>query len=131
MKAIERALAAVIDGDLDALPLVLATDQVDLLGAAITLPQLTITKSALIRVLTAWRNCDDYASHVQQWASFVRRGYVSGNANGPVQRIDIDYDTNNEELIAEILGRLDEIGDVIDGEVDADELQNMLIALSS
>ena len=51
---------------------------------------------------------------VQGWASFVRRGHLPGVA-GPIKPIEIDYDLCAEDQIAEIISRLDEIGDVIDG----------------
>ena len=131
MKEIEGAIAAVVDGDLDALPLIFAASQSDLLHAATNMRPLTISKGSLIRVLTAWCGGDSTANGVQQWASFVRRGYVSGEKIGELQPIDIVYDKKDEDLIVEIIGRLDEIGDAIDGEVDARERQGMLRILSA
>ncbi len=131
MEAIEGSILNVVNGDLYALPVILEADQSELLQAAANLPQLMITKITMIRVLTALRCGDITADRVQQWASFVRRGYVSGKGSGGIQPIDIAYDKGNEELIAEIIARLDEIGDLIDGEVDAIEQQEMLTALCS
>jgi hypothetical protein len=101
------------------------------LGAAATLPPLIISRSALIRVLKNWRSGRFGADDVQRWASFVRRGYVSGNTSGAAYPIDIDYDAVDEELIVQIIGRFDQIGDIIDGTVDGDEQEAMLAILEA
>lgn len=57
----------------------------------------------------------------QRWASFVRRGFVAGDGSRlPVTPLLIDYEPEHEDAIVEVIGRLDEIGDVIDGEVPDD-----------
>ncbi len=62
----------------------------------------------------------------QEWASFVRRGYVAGRSERPVRPLAIDYDDACEEEIAAVVARLDEIGDVVDGEVSASEILDLL-----
>ena len=126
MKTIETAIAAVVVGDLSGLSTLRAANHPDLLDTAATLPRLTISRSALIRVLKTWRSGRCGAADVQQWASFVRRGYVSQKTSGALRPIDIEYDAVDEELIVEIIGRLDEIGDQIDGNVDDVERAEML-----
>lgn len=131
MTTLASAIAAVVDGDLNSLSTVLAANHDDLLRAAAELPDLTISRPALIKVLKAWRSGLGSADDVQRWASFVRRGYIAGQFHGGVTPIDIDYDANDEELIVEIIGRFDEIGDLIDGHIDDNEQQAMLKALET
>ena len=61
----------------------------------------------------------------QKWASFVRRGYVSGMSKGPIQALTINCLQQNEDLIVEILTRLDEVGDSIDGSIECDEIKRL------
>jgi hypothetical protein len=77
-------------------------------------------------VITGWRSGIYTAKDVQMWASFVRRGYVSQRNIGEARPISIAYDTDDEALIVEIVGRFDEIGDKIDGEIDDNERKEML-----
>ena len=126
MKRLEDALLGVVEGNLDNLTIVLDTPHADLLRAAENLPPISMSRSALIRVLNEWRMDRYGAFEVQQWASFVRHGFVVGGRDGPIQPIDIAYDPVAEEVIVEVVGRLTEIGDVIDGTVDDIERQKML-----
>ena len=129
MKDLEAAIAAVVEGDVNRLSTVLTADHLELLDAAAKLPPLSVSRSALTRVLKEWRSGRCSADDVQKWASFVRRGYVSGKTSGSLRPIDIEYDAMDEELIVEIIGRFDEIGDLIDGSIDDNEQEEMLRAL--
>jgi len=129
MKDLEAAIAAVVEGDVNRLSTVLTADHLELLDAATKLSSLSVSRSALTRVLKEWRSGHCSADDVQQWASFVRRGYVSGKVSDGLRPIDIEYDAMDGELIVEIIGRLDEIGDLIDGRVDSSEQEEMLRAL--
>lgn len=129
MEDLEAAIAAVVDGDVNRLSTLLTADHLELRDAAAKLPHLSVSRSALLRVLKEWRSGHCSADDVQQWASFVRRGYVSGKTSGGVRPIDIEYDAKDEELIVEIIGRFDEIGDLIDGRIDDTEQEEMLRAL--
>lgn len=130
MKTLEMTIAAIVAGDLNGLTMVKAADHPDLLDAAARLPPLTISRPALAKVLKSWRSGHCNADDVQQWASFVRRGYIAG-IRGAVRPIDIEYDALDEDLIVEIIGRLDEIGDMIDGEVSDNEREAMLRILEA
>jgi len=131
MKTLETTIAAIVAGDPSGLSMVKAANHPDLLDAAARLPSRTISRPALAKLLTSWRSDRCTADDVQQWASFVRRGYVAGVPVGPVRPIDIEYDARDEDLIVEIIGRLDEIGDLIDGEVDDNEREEMLRILEA
>jgi hypothetical protein len=62
----------------------------------------------------------------QAWASFMRRGFVEGSADGALQPIDIEFEDPWEDAISAAVSRLDEIGDVIDGEVTTGEALDLL-----
>lgn len=128
MEDLGAAIAAVVQGDVNHLSTVLAADHLELLDAATKLPPLSVSRSALTRVLNGWRSGHCSADDVQKWASFVRRSYVAGNSGG-IRPIDIEYDAIDEELIIKIIGRFDEIGDLIDGSIDDNEQKEMLRAL--
>lgn len=66
----------------------------------------------------------------QQWASFIRRGYFENQPSGRGGKpLEIDYDSAYEDAIAEVVSRLDEIGDVVDGDVP-DEAETALLLYS-
>jgi len=62
---------------------------------------------------------------VQRWGSFVRRGYY-GTTDGPIRPLDIDYDPLAEDLIAEVVARLDGLGDPVDGTLSDEEIQELI-----
>ena len=101
------------------------------------LSALVVTPKAVRAVLLALQQQQVPPYLVQQWASFVRRGYFAnpdgqpGPATQPIAPIDIEYDLSFEDQIAEIISRLDEIGDLIDGEVTDAEIAIMLQSLEA
>lgn len=129
MEDLGAAIAAVVQGDVNHLSTVLVADHLQLLDAATKLSPLTVSRSALTRVLNGWRSGHCSADDVQKWASFVRRGYVSGEASDGLRPIEITYDAMDEELIIKIIGRFDEVGDLIDGSIDDNEQEEMLRTL--
>lgn len=48
----------------------------------------------------------------------------------PIFPIDIEYEVEKEDLIVEIISRLDELGDIVDGKIDKIEIDNFLQQLS-
>ncbi|MFD7073105.1 hypothetical protein ACFV9G_02750 [Nocardioides sp. NPDC059952] len=63
---------------------------------------------------------------VQAWASFVSAGFVANRSPGPIRPVEIDFEEAWEDAISEAVSRLDEIGDVLDGEVSEGELLDLL-----
>jgi len=126
MESLKACLVAVVAGNVGELPLLQSCSHAEILNASAQLPQLIVSRSALVNVLRTWRsgNCD--ADMVQNWASFVRRGYIARNESGRLGPIDIAYDENDEDLIVEIISRFDELGDDIDGEINNNEQEQML-----
>ncbi len=55
-----------------------------------------------------------------------RRGYVAGRDLHAIRPLDIDYEDACEEEIAAAVSRLDEIGDLVDGEVSTGEILDLL-----
>lgn len=126
---LESAIASIMDGELRDLPTILSSSHSEIENATTKLPQLSVSRSSLIKVLSEWRLGHITADDVQRWASFVKRGYVSGKAIGRLRPINIQYDAVDEDLIVEIVGRLDEIGDQVDGFIDDNEQNQMLQTL--
>lgn len=124
-----QALLRVLHGDLRDFALIQGSIHSDLEKAAGELGDLVLSKAAVRTALEAWRDGRISDVQVQAWASFVRRGYVSG-VTGPVRSIDIYYEEAFEDLIASVIARLDELGDIIDGEISDKELTEMLSSLS-
>jgi hypothetical protein len=122
-----RDLMHAVEGDLDAFSLLLHQDHATLLKSSSGPGTLIVTPDAVRRVLVALRAGQVSPALVQQWASFVRLGFTSLR-NGPIKPVDIDYDPKSEDAIVEVVGRLDEIGDLIDGEVTNDEIERLLAA---
>jgi hypothetical protein len=121
------ALAQVLSGDPLALPLITPIALAELREAASALGSpLVVTRAATVAVLKGLNEATYSPEQVQGWASFVRRGYVASQAEGSIRPLDIDYDETWEESIAAAISRLDEIGDVIDGEVTQGEMLDLL-----
>jgi hypothetical protein len=128
MEILDTALTAVLAGDLSYLTAVRTADHADLQRAAARLPELSVSRLALINVLDGWRDGRWSDHHVQKWASFMRRGHAVEWKGGKLP-IDISYDAHDEDLIAEIISRFDELGDLIDGIISDDEQREMLRSL--
>jgi hypothetical protein len=120
---IERVVA----GDIKAFAILAAQSETSLRKHADQLPDLILSVPAVLAVLDAWERGDVSPQQVQAWASFVRRGYISGSGPGPVTPIPIDYDVHDEDRIAEAIARLDEIGDLIDGNPSPGEVRSLLL----
>ncbi len=119
-------LTETIQGNLDAFRIVREQTHEAIRECRARLPSLTLTTHALYNVLSAMQLGQTAPSDVQQWASFVRRGYIAGTKTSAIEPINIDYEVSHEEQIAEIVSRLDEIGDIVDGNISDDELAAMI-----
>jgi hypothetical protein len=124
-------LQQVIGGNYEHFDTLLVSEHAALQAAAIAIPRLCVGKEAVLKVLQDWKSGRLTDVQVQQWASFVRRGYVRLVNSEPIKALEIDYDGPSETLIAECLGRLDEIGDQVDGVVSDVEVSKMIRSLQS
>jgi hypothetical protein len=128
MQSTHYPLDRAIRGDLDAFAYLLGEPGV---GVEIgrSRPGQMLTPQGVRRVLMAFRHRKAPPELVQQWASFMRRGYLPDHAPGAVSPVTIDYHQPAESAIVEIIARLDEIGDEIDGEISSEEIDDMLRSL--
>ena len=124
--ALQRELRITIAGDTAAMSRIASAPQSELLLAAEHCADLALSPQAVARVLEGLLNRTVSPSDAQQWASFVRRGFVAPQPSGPVRAVDIAYDPEHEEVLATVVSRLDEIGDLVDGEVSDHELAQLL-----
>ncbi|SDJ37928.1 hypothetical protein SAMN05444157_3083 [Frankineae bacterium MT45] len=126
---IVAALDAVLMGDVGGIPVLQAADPAELASCAASMP-LVMNHEAVANVLQKFGSGQISAEDAQRWASLVRWGFIAGQSGSePTGPIDIDWELKYEDEIAEAVGRLDELGDIIDGTIDQDEvsyLVNML-----
>jgi hypothetical protein len=125
-QSVAEALAALIGGDLSGCDLVAAVPHRELLEAASD-RHLVVTRESVIAVLRALLLGAASPSAAQCWASLVRRGYAK--LEGPTRPLDIEYDVSAEDEIVEVVGRLDQIGDAVDGTISRSELLDLLLLL--
>ncbi|MGO4860231.1 hypothetical protein [Arthrobacter sp. 2MCAF14] len=130
--AVQRALAQVLKGEVLSLPVLMSIDHVALREAAASFGgALVISPGAVVSVLRGLDQGVYPNDLVQSWASFVRRGYIANQKGGPIQPLNIDYEEVWENPIVEAVSRLDEIGDIIDGEISSDEVRDLIQLLGS
>lgn len=129
-KLTPQDLVDAVNGDLEAFALVLKQPHTIIQECRQALSELVLLPEVVRNVLIQLQRHVASPPEVQQWASFVMHGYVAGSKGGPILPIDIDYAPSTEEQIADVILRLDEIGDLIDGEISDDELASMIQKLS-
>ncbi|WP_146145851.1 hypothetical protein [Arthrobacter woluwensis] len=92
---------------------------------------LIVERSAVFAVLHHLLEGRFPLPQIQQWASFVRWGYVAtANVDEAVRPLDIEFEEAWEEEISTIIERLDEIGDQIDGSLDRAQIISLLMLLN-
>jgi hypothetical protein len=123
---LERA----ITGDMGAFAMVRVQDHAVLIEAEGGKRPLVLTPAAVLRVLRSLQSGHLSPELAQAWASFVSRGYVARRppAEGPIGPLTIDWDRTAESAMADVLSRMDELGDAIDGTIDNDEAERSLEA---
>lgn len=122
--ALQRALR----GDPTAMGDISGADHASLRDAADAIGQpLIVTRGAAAGVLCGLIDDRFSPTAAQAWASFMRRGYIEGSAErGPIEPIEIEFEEAWEDAISAAVSRLDEIGDLIDGEVTSGEALDLL-----
>lgn len=127
---LSHILLQIVAGDLTHFDQLFHISGDDLVKARNQIKDLTLTNKAILRVLSEFQNAILTEEQVQQWASFIRWGYIGMNQNsGPIRPIDIEFQEEFEEPIIEALSRLDELGDIVDGEIGQDELNQLISSL--
>ena len=121
------AIGAALSGDVAAAELLAAFPHSELLES-VDGWELVVTKFCVRRVVEGLLQRQVSAEDAQRWSSFIRRGYLdSGQA--PIAPLRINYEPDDEDLIVEVVSRLDELGDLVDGEIDEVELRRFLDSL--
>ncbi|KQQ94580.1 hypothetical protein ASF62_10955 [Leifsonia sp. Leaf325] len=132
IRELSDALKDAVQGDASAVSDIVGASHASLKEAAHAIgTPLVVRRASVIRILQELLNGRTSPSAVQAWASLMRRGYVARAAEGPIESIDIDYDQQWEDGIAMVISRLDEIGDVVDGEIDNAEAHELLQSLGA
>jgi hypothetical protein len=128
--AVRALLVRLVSGDTDALPSLARLSQEELIRSA-SGTELVVHAEAVAKVLLSLSAQSIDAQTAQRWASFVRRGFFEGRSSDEgIKPIPIDYDEAYGDAIADAVSRLDEIGDVIDGDVpDETETEFLLHSL--
>jgi hypothetical protein len=128
---LSSALIQVLEGEPHQLRTLQTADHSALLAAATSLRvPLLVTRMALASVLRGLEGRAVSPEEAQRWASFVRRGYFGRSGGDPIQPLDIAYEEESEDAIVEVVARLDEIGDAVDGEVSPKEIRELLQLLA-
>jgi len=122
---IAELISKVVAGDLHAFEELLKFDPVCIDKHIEALPEFTLAKHAVRKVLLSLLGAEFNRQVIQQWASFVRHGYF-GRMSGPRGQVSIWYDESAEDPIADAVCRLDELGDEIDGTITSEELTKMI-----
>jgi hypothetical protein len=117
------ALVSAVSGDPHAMSVVAAADHTDLRATAPS--PLAVSREAAVAVLLGLNQGTITPDEAQRWASFVRWGHAA-DTSGPIRPLDIDYEDPWEDAIVEAVGRLDQIGDLVDGEVTPGEVLDLL-----
>ena len=127
---LRSALTRVISGDVIAIATLLDVPH-QRVAADTDGISLTVRRESVARVLRNLAQQEITGSQAQQWASFVRYGHVpQPDSHEPIKPVRIGYEADYEGAIADVISRLDEIGDLIDGEVpDAAEISALLALL--
>ena len=122
-EALERAL----QGDANAIADISTADHPSVREAERSIgAPLVVKRAAAVSILRGLIDGRFSPAAAQAWASFMRRGFVQGAADGPIQPIDIEFEDAWEDAISAAVSRLDEIGDVVDGEVTTGEALDLL-----
>jgi|SRR5215471_13667844 len=130
MRQIEsRDIERLVDGDLSVVEVIRGAPQGAVRSAWEHSSQPTLTAAAVRRVLSDLAAGTAEPELVQQWASFIMRGYLEP-IGPPTRPIDIEYEPDSEDPIIEAIAVLEQIGDTIDGEPSAEQLRQLIEDLS-
>ena len=125
-------LASSLQGDVAAFARLEQQPHAVLVQWAAQLPVLILGPDGVLAVLEALEQQTAATPLIQRWASFVSRGYLAnGGTQGwePIKPLDIPYVVAAEDQIIEVLARLNELGDIVDGTIDTDELHELVASL--
>ncbi len=131
LTTVARLLEQLVAGDLSELNQLLLSSHATMEQARGEIGDLLLTRRAVLRVLAGLEAGTFDPQKVQQWASLMRRGYVpvAVPEGLPVRALDIEWEEEFEEQIAYVISRLDELGDIVDGKIDENEMTELILML--
>jgi hypothetical protein len=118
-------ILSVLSGNASLLQMLKRQDEIERVGKEIPENKLAVVSSAVRRVLTALLRKEITSGQAQAWASFVRRGFIPTDQK-LLKPLPIFYQQECEDDIAEAISRMDELGDIIDGTMDDDEIRELI-----
>lgn len=121
-----KLLRNALSGNLTSIPLLINANHEKLLEASRYFSELLLTKQAVLKVLYCLKNRTINPSIIQSWASFMRCGFTLTEDKKPITPLEINYKLDEEDSIVEVLSRLDELGDIIDGTIDDNEIDQLI-----
>ena len=122
-------LSKAVNGDLAAFASLLTEPQHAIQEVSSELPPLVLTAEAVRKVLVALQRHDAPPELAQRWGSFMRWGLIPDTTDEPAVPIDIRFDPSREDEIVEIVARLDELGDLVDGGLSTNEISAFIRTL--
>lgn len=126
----QELLIRSVQGDFEAFAILLNQSHEEIQRCRKALSELVLTTDIVRKVLIMLQKHEVSTDLVQKWASFIRRGYLTGSHSAVLFPIDISYEASSEERIADVISRLDEIGDLLNGEIHNNELATLIESLS-
>ena len=123
-----QAMVAAVGGDLAALELLksIRVERIEEQAAGL---ELIVEARVVAQVLAEFDAGTAQADVVQRWAEFIRWGHLPGTAGPRLSNVYVDYEAEAEDAIIEALARLDELGDIVDGELRPGEAAQLRAAL--
>ena len=129
MTSSEKAvLDAVLSGDIGAMQKLRSWSSHDLNDLAAA-SEYELPARAVVRVLEEYDAGMWPQADVQEWAQLMRWGVLFGPDRSPFPEFVVEYAPDAEDAIIEALARLDELGDIIDGELRPGEAAELCAAL--
>jgi hypothetical protein len=119
-----RDFEDIIGGNAAKIRLLFGVPQPVLLDISKRVRDLRLRKQAVLRVLGDLRTGRLGQSDAGEWASFVMHGYVRGHV-GRLTVVDIPYEETDDE-IAQVILRLEQIGDGIGERVSDQEVEGFI-----
>jgi hypothetical protein len=119
-----------VQGNLEVIPRIAAASHGELTEAWRMSRRPMLTALAVVRVIEALLDRQANEHWVQQWASLVMRGYLE-TIGPPLRPIDIAYQPEFEEEMAEVVSRLEQLGDLVDGTPDEPLLRTLILPLKT
>jgi len=115
-----------VKGDVTGLEKFISLEHEKLKELYLRLSPIIVTREYVENVLKRLRAGKIKQVDVQQWASFIRRGYFPSMEKKSISPIELEYKVEDEDWIVDVIARLDELGDEIDGKINNTEIDEIL-----